>query len=289
MSMQQGLSTAVRPWDYSAFQVSVRRKHQPSPGFIRVTLAGSGLQNFGPWGLDQRIKLVLPMEDGSMPEFGLLEEPTPHPKYWYARWRNLPESARNALRTYTPSAIRPERSEIDIDLYIHEPAGPASRWALNCEPGERLVITGPDVRAGQTGYGIHFAPPQALRRLLLVGDESALPAINNVLTTLGPGTDAEVLLELADPRDNLLPTGAARLETTIIQRGAVAGEALETAVRTWGDSQPEPMGDPGFYAWIAGEATATTNIRRHLTQHLGVPRGHVTFQGYWKLGGSLIG
>lgn len=289
MSMQQQLSTAVRPWDYSAFQVSVRRKQQPSPGFIRVTLAGSELQNFGPWGLDQRIKLVLPMEDGSMPEFGLLEEPTPHPKYWYARWRNLPESARNALRTYTPSAIRPERAEIDVDLYIHEPAGPASRWALNCEPGERLVITGPDVRAGQTGYGIHFAPPEDLRRLLLVGDESALPAINNIISAIDPDTDTAVLLELADPRDNLLPTGAARLETTIIQRGAVAGEALETAVRTWGDSQPEPLGDAGFYAWIAGEATATTNIRRYLTQHLGVPREHVTFQGYWKLGGSLIG
>ncbi|MGJ9424884.1 siderophore-interacting protein [Nesterenkonia halotolerans] len=287
--MSQHLSSAARPWEYSAFTVRVVRKHRPSPGFVRVTLAGAGLENFGPWGLDQRIKLVLPMADGCMPDFGLLEEPTPHPKHWYARWRTLPEDARNVLRTYTPSAIRPERGEIDVDVYIHEPAGPASRWVISCHPSDRLIITGPDVRVGRTGYGIHFSPPENPRRVLLAGDESALPAINNILAALGPSTVTDVLLELADPADDLLPERGLNFRKEIVARGTTAGRELERAVRAWGRDQEESMFQDGFYAWIAGEATATTNIRRHLTQQLGVSREQVTFQGYWKLGGPLSG
>lgn len=47
---------------------------------------------------------------------------------------------------------------------------------------------------------------------------------------------------------------------------------------------PEPAGDGGFYAWLAGEATAITTLRRHLVKGLGVDRNRVAFMGYWKLG-----
>ncbi|WP_022888400.1 siderophore-interacting protein [Agromyces italicus] len=47
---------------------------------------------------------------------------------------------------------------------------------------------------------------------------------------------------------------------------------------------PEPARDGGFYAWLAGEATAITTLRRHLVKGLGVDRRRVAFMGYWKLG-----
>ncbi|GAA1776527.1 siderophore-interacting protein [Agromyces lapidis] len=47
---------------------------------------------------------------------------------------------------------------------------------------------------------------------------------------------------------------------------------------------PEPARDGGFYAWLAGEATAITTLRRHLVKGLGVDRKRVAFMGYWKLG-----
>ncbi|GAA3665368.1 siderophore-interacting protein [Microbacterium marinilacus] len=284
-----GHATGPRPWEYSAFRVSVSATQRLSPGFIRVTLAGEDLRHFATWGLDQRIKLVLPMPDGSRPDFGLLDEPTPHPRDWYARWKALPIGERNVLRTYTPAGIRPDRGEIDVDLFIHEPAGPASAWALSCRVGDELVVTGPDSRVGRTGYGIHYTPPEPPSAVLLVGDESALPAIANILTGLAPGTPADVLLELADPADDTLSGRVAPVRPQIVARTGAAGDALERAVHGWGERDGDTAAtDPGLYAWIAGEAAATIRIRRHLTATLGIPKERVAFLGYWKLGGPLV-
>lgn len=280
----------ARPWEYSAFRVTVARTQELTPRFLRITFTGESLRDFAPWGLDQRIKLVLPMSDGSRPDFGLLDDPTPHPRQWYTRWKALPETERNVLRTYTPAAIRPEAGEIDVDVYLHRPAGPASSWAESCVPGDELVITGPDMRAGYTGYGIHYTPPVEPERLLLVGDATALPAISNILTGRPVGTSADVFLELVDPADNTLPEGLPDTRVRVLEQDTPTVSRLEEAVRDWGARHGDALvGDPSAYAWIAGEATATTAIRRYLTTDLGWPKDQVAFMGYWKFGGPLLG
>ncbi|WDG18759.1 siderophore-interacting protein [Microbacterium sp. Clip185] len=273
----------MRPWEYSAFAVTVADARDIAPGWRRLTLAAPELRDFAPWGLDQRIKLVLPLPDGGLADFGLMTQPTPHPSDWYARWKALPETERNVLRTYTPSAIRPEQGEIDVDVLLHEPPGPASAWAAQATPGERLWITGPDRRNGWTGYGLHWQPVAGATRWLLVGDETAFPAIANILRTLPEGGRADVLLEAADVRDDIVSPGAPDgAHVRLVLRGAVAGDALEAAVRD------TPV-DDAEYVWLAGEAGAVTRIRRHLTAERGVPKDRVSFLGYWKLGGPLVG
>ena len=106
MTVEQPLE---RPWAYTAFTVEVSQTAWVSPRFVRVTFTAPELRYFAAWGFDQRIKIVLPLEDGSVTDFGLLDEPTPHPSDWHARWRQLPAAKRNVLRTYTPSGIRPEQ------------------------------------------------------------------------------------------------------------------------------------------------------------------------------------
>lgn len=282
-------SVLNRPWAYSAFPVAVAAKQKIAPSFLRITLAGESLRNFAPWGLDQRIKLVLPMPDTS-PDFGLLEEPTPHPKQWYTRWKELPEGERNVLRTYTPAAIRPEVGQIDVDVYLHQPAGPASTWAECCVPGDELVLTGPDSRVGDTGYGIHYTPPVAPSEVLLVGDATALPAINNILASLHSGTRADVFLELVNPADNLLPGHRPDTRVHVLEQADADDSRLEDAVRTWGAHRDTSAShDQSVYAWIAGEATVATNIRRYLTTDLAWSKDCVAFMGYWKRGGPLIG
>lgn len=280
---------AERLWDYSAFPVAVARVSAPTTNFRRVTLSGSALRHFAPWGLDQRVKLVLPLVGGGFTDVGLRDDPTPHPRDWYARWKALPEELRNPLRTYTPSAIRPQRGEIDIDLFIHEPAGPASQWALTCMPGDEIIVTGPDIRVGYTGYGIHFTPPAPPRRILLIGDASALPAIANIVRAQPAGVQVEVLVELADATD--LPQDDLVGRTTIIAEGAVPGASLERLVRQWTDAESTAFrahGDRG-YTWIAGETGAVTRIRRHLMTSAAFTAGQVSFLGYWRHGGPLVG
>ncbi|WP_053386366.1 siderophore-interacting protein [Leucobacter japonicus] len=315
-------SLAKRPWAYSAFPVTVRAIRRLSPKFLRVTFFGDALQHFAPWGLDQRIKLVLPMpgdapRDFRLAEFGLLEQPTPHPSDWYQRWRLLPEGERNVLRTYTPAAIRPEVRELDVDVFIHEPAGPASAWALAARPGDHLVITGPDARNGWTGYGIHWQP-ETHDRFLIVADETAFPAARNIVASLPPGAEVDLLLDIDDPADDLVSgdfavTGAgaasgradtgtaiasdtaiATVRLVVAERGTSTGPndltGVERAVRRWGaEHGATARDDPRWFVWLAGESGATTRIRRYLTSELGIAKDRIAFLGYWRIGGALVG
>lgn len=279
-----------RPWAYSAFPVRVVSTQVLTPGFVRLTFAGESLENFATWGTDQRIKLVLPLPDGSLADFGLLEEPTPHPSDWYTRWKALPEGERNVLRTYTPAAIRPEQQELDVDFYLHEPAGPASAWAASAVPGDEVVITGPDRRMGWTGYGLHWAPGDA-RRFLLVADETAFPAVRSILQTLDAADRVDVILECRDAVNDIVSADApAQARIRVVVRGDDDASGAERAVSEWSAEHGTAVrDDPTFYAWIAGESGVTARVRRHLTSVVGIPKERVSFLGYWKIGGPLVG
>jgi NADPH-dependent ferric siderophore reductase len=47
---------------------------------------------------------------------------------------------------------------------------------------------------------------------------------------------------------------------------------------------PEEARADGVYAWIAGECSVVTGLRRHLVRDLGVDRRSVAFMGYWRAG-----
>nr|WP_277612362.1 SIP domain-containing protein [Dietzia sp. SLG310A2-38A2] len=146
----------------------------------------------------------------------------------------------------------------------------------------------------------------------MVGDASALPAIRNILAALAHDTRADVFLELSNPVDNSLESPAPGTRIRVIEPDAVTAggsaddsssksaddstveqapdSALERAVREWGAQNGADLtGDPTAYAWIAGEAGATTRLRRYLTADLAMPKERVAFLGYWKLGGPLVG
>ena len=42
-----------------------------------------------------------------------------------------------------------------------------------------------------------------------------------------------------------------------------------------------------LYAWIAGESTVVTGLRRHLVKELGFDRSQVAFMGYWRRGVAM--
>ncbi len=268
---------ATRPWEYSAFEVAVARRETISPNFLRLTFAGEALRHFAPWGVDQRIKLVLPLPGGGLADFGLLADPTPHPSDWYTRWKTLPSDERNVLRTYTPAAIRPEAGEIDVDLYLHSPDGPASRWARAARVGETLVITGPDVRNGWTGYGIHWQPPEEYSSFLLVADETAIPAVRGIARSLPPTARGIAIVEIGDHADDVTVAGLSpQVDVRVVGRGET-----EDAVRAWASPDVD-------VAWLAGESGVVTASRRVLVREIGVPRERVAFLGYWREGGALV-
>lgn len=298
---------------YDAFLATVLRVEPLSQHFTRITFGGSELEHFGTDGFDQRIKLLLPLADGSFPELGLFDEPRPEMHDWYRRWRELPDAARNAIRTYTVRAVRPAEAEIDVDFVLHGTEGPASAWAQQASAGDRLIVIGPDSRAAGPAGGIEWNPGAA-RRVLLAGDETAAPAICSILEALPSDFTGEAIIEVPAPGDALPVAHPSGVTVRWLGRGDTAhGTLLEPTIREWGarrgtaaaatttttttrGAEPETIGQEDVlwevpeevsgeeYAWLAGEAGVVTRLRRHLVRDLNIDRKAVAFMGYWKIG-----
>ena len=289
---------------YRPFPVQVTRLQPLSPSFLRVTFSGPDLDECAPNGWDQRIKVLLPL-----PGRGLADCPTGVD--WYAEWRALPEERRNPIRTYTVRAWRPELREMDVDFVLHGATGPASAWAERAAVGDEVALVAPNARFdGPTG-GYEWRPPPGATRLLIAGDETAVPAIAAIVESLPAGTAARVLLEVPTAYDVLSLTLPAGVEVTWLPRGtaprgtqlvaAVAAAAQECAAASptaadlddvdvdagilW-EVPPDDVPDQRAYAWLAGEAGMVKTLRRHLVQEVGLDRRSVAFMGYWREGRS---
>jgi len=287
------------------FDVEVAAVRRLSTSFVRLTLTGPDLGDFADNGLDQRFKLVLPDGRGSY-------DSLPRDPDWFASWRRLPDDRRNPVRTYTVRAVRPAAREVDVDLVLHGDGGPASRFASRAAAGDRLVVLGPNRRYGDVHGGLEFRPPAGhVGPTVLAGDTTAVPAVLSVLAALPENAFGEAVLEVPGPADIALGAGVAvptgfRVTWLVRQDHASSGlpgavdEALGRMAAGLGaggatsllEPEPdEPLWDvpedaraDGLYAWIAGESSLVTGLRRHLVRDLGVDRRSVAFMGYWREG-----
>lgn len=303
-------------------RVSVRSIERLSPSFARIELVGDDLADFGTDGptLDQRIKLLFPAASGELPELSADD--------WYTEWLALPDDARPRMRTYTIRSIEGEGIEkrLYVDFVLHPGAhGPGSDWAGAAQPGDEIMVVGP--KLGEEYGGIEWLPGDATR-LLLVGDETAVPAVVSIIESLPADATGSVFLEVPAAGDVQEVSAPERLKVTWLPReGApVGGPALAAVGGLLGfEATPEDVtsvevedpdlwetpiysssgeevtapengsasavanGDDGRYAWIAGESRMVTALRRHLVNELEMPRKQVAFMGYWREGVSMKG
>lgn len=300
---------------YRSFRVQVARVERLAPHFTNVTFAGDDLEGFGTAGLDQRVKVVLPL-----PEIGFAAFPDGDD--WYGAWRELPAELRNPFRTYTVRAVRPQAREVDIVFVGHGDGGPASAWAATAAPGDEIVLIGPDELSPGRTVGIDWRPG-VVDTLLLAGDETAAPAIASILESLPADAKGIALIEVPADGDRLPVRAPAGVEVRWLSRADAAarhGDLLVPAVRDWvvrhltaigaaraadadeaaaalaaaehDDLADTPLWDVpeghsldgDCYAWLAGEASAITTLRRFLVREAGLDRRQVAFMGYWRLG-----
>jgi NADPH-dependent ferric siderophore reductase len=295
---------------YRVFAVHVARVTRLSPSFLRICFTGDELAECAPLGLDQRIKVLLPLPGRGMAD-------CPRGADWYAEWRALPEERRNPVRTYTVRAWRRHRNELDVDFVLHGSTGPASAWASRATAGDEVAVVAPNALfAGDPG-GYEWRPPPAAARLLLAGDETAVPAVCAIVESLPPGRPVRVLLEVPTSADVLPLPAPAGVEVTWLPRwtpdravptlrGSLLTAAVAQAVRDagtagrpshvplddvdldagllWEVPSDDAVPDAGLYAWLAGEAGVVRELRRHLVQEAGLDRRSVAFMGYWRQG-----
>jgi NADPH-dependent ferric siderophore reductase len=287
-------------------RVRVARRERVSEGFVRLTFAGETLDGFADPGLDQRIKLILPLDGETTVDM-------PFTADWWGTWRSMPDERRPVIRTYTTRAVRPHDREVDVDVVLHEPSGPAGRFAASCRVGDEAVLLGPNARAAVYAGGIDFRLPPTARCVLVAGDETALPAIARILAQLPDGMRGTAIVEVPHASDGAQLPAHPGVDVQVLERGAApSGSLLDAAVRAAAPGlltishgeEPEDVdvdsgdlweipgedgiaiGDGPFYAWLAGEAGVIKALRRLLVADLGVDRRSVAFMGYWRQGRS---
>ena len=221
---------------------------------IRVNLSGPELEGFVVEEPAASVRLLLP-------PVGSVDLVIPK---WNGNEFLMADGSRPLIRTFTPQWTEPD--SLALDLVIHA-GGAASDWVLGAAPGDPVAVSGPG-----RGYTID----RTASAFLLAGDETAIPAIGQLLDRLPPGVPVAVHIEVVDL--SARPPIPTHPLASVHWHGAsqVVGEQL---VRAIADAE---IGD-GTMVWCAGEASAMHRVRTELFKNRGVPRSAATVRGYWKL------
>ncbi|AGI81906.1 hypothetical protein L346_02403 [Pseudomonas aeruginosa MSH-10] len=293
---------------YRLFNVELKRREQLSPALTRFVFGGPEVAEMKTLAADQRIKIFFPDASGQPPSL-------PGGSEWYQAYRSVEPARRPPMRTYTIRALRAEQEEVDVEFVLHGENGPASAWATHARIGDRLQLAAPNRQYGDDPGGYEWKPPAGVRHILLIADETALPAVAGILEELAGEAEppvVEAFLEVPGEADILdLPAiPGARLHWLPRHQAGIHsrnGERMIEAARQarlperevaggaaqeledidideeilWELASPE---SGSFYAWVAGESAAVMAIRRYLVQERGIDKRHLTLMGYWRLG-----
>ncbi len=191
-----------------------------------------------------------------------------------AGWKFPPEAADQHSRNYSVRRFRrdvPGRGVVlEVDFVLHGDHGRATAWAGRAAVGQRLGVAGPRM---------HWVTDPDAEWTLLVGDETALPAIAATLESLPAGHRALAFVEVAGPEERQPIDTACDAHVVWLSRdGAPAGRGtrLVDAVR----AADLPAGRAKV--WAAGESMAIRDVREHLRDERGLPPDTLHAIGYWR-------
>lgn len=237
----------------------VVRTERLTPDLVRVVLGGEGLSGFEPAAYaDQYVNCFF------LPERATYDVP-----FVDAEVRDLPADQRPHPRRITVRSWDAGRGELTLDIAAHGEVGYAGRWALAAQPGDRLQFRGP---------GGGYSPPSEADAVLLVGDESALPAIAACAEVVPAGTPVTVVAEVADTDGEIPLSSPGDLTVHWVHR-ATADGGVEDLLADAVAALPRP--DGVVSAFVHGEAVATRGVRRVLLREGVVDLDHLSCSPYW--------
>lgn len=232
-------------------RLEVLRVVDITPRMRRITLGGPELAGFISLGSDDHIKLLFAQNAAEQaaldsPDFNLRGE-GPQP----------------AMRDYTPRRYDLDIGELDIDFVLHGD-GPASTWAEQVQVGQHLYIGGP------RGSMI---VPDIFDSYLLIGDETAIPAIARRLDELPAGRKVLAVIEIENAAEQQPLHSAADVEVTWVVRGQ--DDLLETV-------QNLTLPGGSLYSFVATESKLSRQVRRVLLDTHKVDEAFLKAVGYWQ-------
>lgn len=194
------------------------------------------------------------------------------PTAWLRFWFPDPAGGKTEFqRAYTLVWADPEAGRFSVDVVLHEPAGPASAWAAQAQPG----MTIPVVSLGSVRFEV---PEELPAGFLLIGDSASIPAINSIVAALPPDVDVEVYLERHCDDDELIAlTEHPRRRLHWVPRTDDTSLAAAIEDRDWSN----------WSAWAGPEAATLKHVRKRLKGSFGFPKTELKAQAYWTQGREM--
>lgn len=239
------------------YETVVQSAERVTPSMVRLVLTGADLTEFVdlPWA-DHYVKFVIP-ESGDLPAVN---------------------------RSYTVRGWNPETGQLTIDVVVHGSRGRVGPWADKAQPGDKLTLR---------GQGGSYRPEPDYDWHLMIGDESALPAILVALEQLEPGTKAQAVLEVADAAEEQPINTVGDVQVTWIHRGHApeteSDQGEDTSAGVYGAELVSAVRRLQFLpgavqVFLHGEAGMVRQLRRHLRGDREINKLDMSVSGYWRLG-----
>ena len=238
-----------------------------TPHMVRVVLAGPDGAPLAadPAGqTDAYVKVLLPRPGSGVVEPFDLEEVK----------ARIPAEDWPVMRTYTIRWFDPATGQAALDFVVHGDKGIAGPWADRVQPGDQVQFRGP---------GGGYAPNPEADWHLLVGDESALPAIATALEAMPAGARVHAFIEVADPAEEQTLLTEASAQVRWIHRSASESGPGEDLIR----AVTELDFPPGrVHAFVHGDALTVKELRSWLRFTKQVPKEDLSASGYWRRGNN---
>ncbi|MEM7097998.1 MAG: siderophore-interacting protein [Pseudomonadota bacterium] len=238
----------------------VKSTRMITPNLVQVTLYG-GLEDFVYPGWDAFVYLMVPTN----PEDQLPDD------FTFADFRaqnSQSEFSRFSGAYYTIRHWRPD--EIDIWFVLHGHAGRLCEWAQTARVGDQIALWGPRTA---------FKTPEPGQSLILIADETAMPAAFSIAEQLDPGHDVKLIVlakHLPESRAQGLPDN---IEFTWIEQGDSYPEAYAQISQAIAALSVDPA---NLRVWGAGESRQISQLRKQLKRDWGLSNQHIHLTGYWR-------
>ncbi len=239
----------------------VIRTEPLTPQLVRVVLGGEGLVGYRPIEQTDAYVNCFFLPDGA--PYGVPFDTADH--------QGLPREQRPFPRRMTVRSWDADRRELTIDIAVHGDAGYAGPWAARAQPGDRLQFRGP--------AGGYFPHPDA-DAYLLVGDETALPAIATGAEAVPAGRPVVVVAEVEDAAGEIPLSSPGRLDVRWVHR--TGRSDLENLLADAVAALPRPSGEVS--AFVHGEAASIRAVRRMLLGGRIVEPERLSCSPYWARG-----
>lgn len=217
-----------------------------APSYVRIRLAGAELAGFTSLGADDHMRLFFADSPAA----------------------SVDELRASPSREYTPLAWGEDW--LDVEFAVHGGEGVGARWAASAPIGSFVGVGGPRGSAVLTGTPGSW---------LLVGDETAIPAIRRFAAMIPADAPARIVVEVVSDADQVEIDAPVAVEW--LHRGnAPAGSSLIAFLGSL-DETADVGADP--FVFIAAEQQIV-KPGRALLARWGLDVSKAVVKGYWKRG-----